>query len=495
MKSLRIALAGLALTLNCWADRPFPPPDVTINQTRPQVGYNFGGFVRNPELWIDGQNYTQFAQKRSNEIELSPTFDFTPGVHNVQAKGLNILGLPIGRSWSFTVQNQQQPVVGNVVPVSNLSPGSEAVVDQVRPRISAQYNGDIRAARLSVDGRDVTPTTYVNGNRMNADIPFDLAAGRHNLAATVTFLNGANYSHNWSFVVSPAITATQELQPDGLTDQARPRVQVVYNADLRQVRLSVDGRDITDHTYANGNRMWADIPFDLSPGKHTFSASATGLSGATYNHSWSCEVRAASTPAASVFSNLTPAPGAQDNNLQPTVSADLAPGMTYPRLFIDQSDVTGQSQVNGSRLSWRSSTPMSPGTHSARLEARQQNGQVASQDWQFTLQAGSSTTPPPNVDYTFSVDDPLTGDTVDPVFDVGGTAKPGSLVRITVRPLPKKNKVVQFKGYADRAGHFYIPVSASWAPKKQRLEVTVIVVDAKTGKKLEGPEVLEVYRK
>lgn len=415
MRLTRIALTTLALSCHCWAQQAFPAPDTSVNTQRPPIGFDFQQPARNPQLIIDGHEFTGQSQISGTRIQWTPNYDIEVGVHTVQARALNFLGLPIGANWKFTVAPQAPPPPppnqGANPSNTKIFPAQDAVVGEVRPRISVNYPDTLRSAKMWVDGVEQTSQVNLNGANVVLVPSQDLAAGRHQVASQVTFLSGQSYSHNWSFEVKPAAAA----------------------------------------------------------------------------------------PTGPAFYNFSPAGGTHVTTQQPFISVEVAPELRRPKLMIDGRDFTSQCEREGNRIGWNPGYKLDLGTHKARVEARNAAGQVTGADWNFIIDGAVAPPPPPPptappTQATLTVDEPLTGDTVEKVFDVNGSGAPGAIVKISVRPLPKKNKVVQFKGTVDRAGYYTIPVSASWAGRGQRLEVIVNMIDAQTGKKLAPTTTLEVYR-
>jgi len=188
------------------------------------------------------------------------------------------------------------------------------------------------------------------------------------------------------------------------------------------------------------------------------------------------------------------------------------------RMYVDKTDVTNQAQITSNRIAWNPTFDLTPGTHYARVEGRQtSNNQAQNSEWQFVVAGNGNNNGgnwnngnnngnnggnwnngngngnvPAVVD--FGVDSPNTGDRVNSSFRVVGTAPADSTVRVSVKPLPKKNKVSAFTIKADSNGNYNLPVAPSWATRGMRLELTTTVVDRR-GRPLADPIVTEVYRR
>lgn len=401
-------MTGMLLVVPAWAQQGFPPPNSTVQTSRPAIGYDFRDLViLNPRIILDGRDVGQL-QTNGTRVQYQLPYDLAPGPHLVQATAVNQFGQRVGNQWQFTVASPQQappPVSMN----PRVVPAHESTVAEARPRLQAEFPEQLRSARLWLDGNEQTSMVMMSGN-------------------TVTFM------------------PTQ----------------------------------------------------DLSRGRHQASTQVLLASGRTENYSWTFDVQPPAAPVPSqAFLNLSPPRAAKMKTRRPYIAADFAPDVRDVRLVVDNQDVTGQAERTEQRIAWTPTQGLNPGQHRARVEGRLSNGQFTATEWDFTVEGRSGESnrpaPPPAVDFT--VDQPLNADRVGNVFEVHGSTAPGAAIRIVVRPLPRKNKVVNFKGTADRAGYFVIPVSASWAPRGQRLEVQVTAIDPQTNRKLAEPYTVEVYRR
>jgi hypothetical protein len=401
-------MTGMLLVVPAWAQQGFPPPNSTVQTSRPSIGYDFRDLViLNPRIILDGQDVGRL-QTNGTRVQFQPMYDLAPGVHNVQATAVNQFGKRVGNQWQFTIMSNQPPVP----PVSStprVTPAHESVVAEARPRLQADFPEQLRSARLWLDGNEQTSMVILSGNTLSYAPSQDLARGRHQASAQVLLASGRTENYSWTFDVQPP----------------------------------------------------------------------------------------AAPPPSQAFLNLSPPRSANMKTRRPYIAADFAPDVRDVRLVVDNQDVTNQAERTNQRIAWTPTQGLGPGQHRARVEGRLPNGQFTATEWDFTVESsgrGQGNTPPPAA-VDFTVDQPLNADRVSNVFEVHGSAAPGAAIRIVVRPLPRKNKVVNFKGTADRAGYFVVPVSASWAPRGQRLEVQVTAVDAQSGRKLAEPYTIEVYRR
>lgn len=406
-------LAGLLVMVPAWAQSAFPAPNSTTENRRPNIGFDFAQPVRNMQLFIDGRDFTGASNKNGNVINIQLNYDAELGNHQVQARAINLLGLPVGSTWNFTIAAPQSSPTNPSNPFNGqtqVTPQQDTTVAELRPRVAATYPETLRNAKVWLDGAEVTSQVSLQGGSLSFTPGQDLAAGRHQVATQVTSVSGRTYSHSWSFEVRPPAPPTQ------------------------------------------------------------------------------------STPA---FSNLSPPPGASVRNLRPFISGDFPAGLTDVRLIVDNTDLTPQCQRTANRLSFSPVYDLQTGNHNARIEGRMNNGQIVATDWNFIVEGSPQTnpTPEPPVSLDFGVEEPETGDRVRPNFNIIGQAPAGHTVRVSVKPMPKKNKVSQFQAKVDSSGNFLVPIkSPAWAVKGTRLELTVTVLNDK-GRRVADPIVVEVYRK
>ena len=423
-------IAGLLVSLPGWAQTIFPPANSTITQMRPTIGCDWGGGARNLQLIIDGRDWSQEANKNGGRIDLNPIFDVGYGTHTVESRATGLLGLPVAKTWTFTIANpngngNNLPPVNTANPATRTYPLVDSEVNDVRPRISADFPENLNRARAYLDGHEIAAS--INGNSVFFQPQVDLTRGNHQVSAEVTYLSGARATQNWTFRVRP------------------------------------------------------------NQGNNNNNNNNTG---------------------SSQFTNFSPAANGQVNMARPVVSADFGVVLDNLRVYVDKTDVTNQAQVTSTRIAWNPTYDLTPGTHYVRVEGRQvNNNQFANADWQFVVNApnhnngnnngnwnNNPNNNPSNDPIEFGVDSPNQGDRVNSTFRVLGSAVPSASIRVSIKPLPNKNKVVQFTGKADANGNYNIPVSPTWATRGMRLEVTTTVVDRR-GRALADPIVIEVLRR
>lgn len=383
------------------------------------------------------------------------------------------------------------------------APGS--TVQTLRPVFGYDFGQPVHNEHISIDGHDFTHIASRNGFRVQITPEVDLPVGQHTIEVTAQNLVGLPVRYQWTFTIQPAgsqnppapVSTAPRITPaaDAVVKEVRPAIQLEYPEGLRSAKLWLDGQEQTSMLRLNGNSVHFTPAQDLTQGRHQLSTQVLLLSGRQDNQTWSIDVQPPATGQDSghhwrQFSNFSPPQDATVPNSRPFISADWRGKMSDVRLLVDNTDVTNRAKLTDSRISWSPHYDIAPGLHHVTVQGRNHRGQTVDSHWDFTVDANQG---PQGID--FSVDEPANDGRVNKVFDVQGRAPAGSVVRVLLRPLPRRNKVVQFKGKADRAGYFSVPASASWAARGAEIEVDVTVLDAKTGQKLTEPVVLKVRRR
>ena len=89
-----------------------------------------------------------------------------------------------------------------------LLPANDASVAGIRPEIGATFAEpvDPNRLRVTVDGRDVTPNTYITDRSMVYDPAFDLPTGSHEVVVAGRTPAGEPFREHWSFSTTEAAT-------------------------------------------------------------------------------------------------------------------------------------------------------------------------------------------------------------------------------------------------------------------------------------------------
>lgn len=198
----------LLFTLLCvaptFAQDLSPSPNSQVIWSRPQISATFYQDVGRARIWVDGQEFTSYANSRGRTVRLNPPYNLDYGQHRVQVR-TDFGGVA---DWNFTIVNNDAGNNGSgswnrgaVTEVLSFGPAAGSVVTVTRPPIGAVFNGDVRNVRMTVDNVDVTAAARVKNNKVVWNPGYDLDQGQHNCVVTATANNGRTVSGNWSFVI------------------------------------------------------------------------------------------------------------------------------------------------------------------------------------------------------------------------------------------------------------------------------------------------------
>jgi hypothetical protein len=111
---------------------------------------------------------------------------------------------------------------GNSVSITNMRPAADSAVPAKRPAVSGNFSQpvDPNSVKMTLDGRDVSSTTYVSSNSFLFSPTYDLAATTHTVRVTGKDTNGTPFDRSWSFTSGTSTIqnfVTSLSPPDGAT--------------------------------------------------------------------------------------------------------------------------------------------------------------------------------------------------------------------------------------------------------------------------------------
>lgn len=383
-----------------------------------------------------------------------------------------------------------------------VSPAANAQVTDHQPTITVNFTTAMRSAKITVDGRDFTPNAKLQGQLLTLKIPYALDNGIHRVVAEGTNLFGLKENTNWQFNIvnagaQPAAASGKILNyypgANTVVLNNRPELTASFPEPVKNVKWSVDQVDYSAQVVTNDKQIKVLPTSNLVNGKHLVSLSAVGAQTNTvYNQSWNFETKPGTAIAAQ---NMNPPANTVVKNARPFIAADFPQPALRSTMTVDGKDVSSLLSRTDTKVSWSPAYDLSDGVHKVTVEGQAANGQVMSSTWSFTTQTKVQNTNNNNSGGgQLHVDDPQPNDQVGDVFQVMGQATAGANVKVFVRADKGNGRVYTFKGVADEAGFFQIPVSARWAPKKGRLSVQVQALDANTGQNVAPPQNFKVTR-
>jgi len=96
---------------------------------------------------------------------------------------------------------QSTSTPGSSVSITSMHPAENSVVSARRPAVSGAFSSpvDPNSVRISLDGRDVSSTTYVSASAFQFSPPYDLAPTTHTVRVTGKDTNGNSFDRSWIF--------------------------------------------------------------------------------------------------------------------------------------------------------------------------------------------------------------------------------------------------------------------------------------------------------
>jgi hypothetical protein len=201
----RLLFALLLLAVPSLAQDLSPAPNSSVTAARPTITATFYQDVGHARIWIDGTEFTSYADHRGRTVRLVPPYNLDYGTHRVQVR----TGFGGVAEWNFQIARNNNSGFnpgtgwnhGAVTEVLKYGPVPGSVVTVTRPPVVAIFNGNVRNVRMSVDGVDVTGAARVQGSRVTWNPGYDLDQGQHNCVVTAIAPNGQAVRGDWNFTI------------------------------------------------------------------------------------------------------------------------------------------------------------------------------------------------------------------------------------------------------------------------------------------------------
>ena len=225
MRKLALLL-GLLLNLPALAQHVTPGHQSHVTQTQPTIRADFNNRVRNARVWVDGKDFSSQARTRGETVTLVPPYALDYGVHQVQ------IVTDDGRqaNWNFAI----------------VAPNNNQGYNQ--PNYNPNYNpGYNQPGYRSPYSNQPNPYYY---------------PGYHNGRPS-----GITDVRSYGPAAGTVVTV------------ARPPVSAAFNGPVNNLRLIVDGRDVTGEAVIGNEGITWTPRRDLNHGQH--NAQVTGTSANT----------------------------------------------------------------------------------------------------------------------------------------------------------------------------------------------------------------------
>jgi hypothetical protein len=173
--------------------------------------------------------------------------------------------------------------------------------------------------------------------------------------------------------------------PTGALQSAQPPVGAYFPAqiDSSELRMTVDGRDVTGESHRETGRILWTPSAPLPPGAH-----AATLSGPGMRRTWSFTVGGSS------LSSLQPSPAQGEvASLLPVIALRFSAPVQKVRLLLDGLEVGAQAPSGGDAVRYVPPRPLPAGSHAVQVFAKGADGALLEKSWTFVAspKAGANT--------------------------------------------------------------------------------------------------------
>lgn len=399
---------------------------------------------------------------------------------------------PVTLEFSITNDGGQTNEVTIKSPLTN--GGSEAFYILSENEVDAPQGWNITLLNRDGDGTNdavrLTDNTLSGGGSLSVNITYS-GAGPQGQSFGVNLSNGESYSGTIFVDGTAPQVSSKEPTRVNLTDD-RPSIEASFSdgqgigVDTAELRLFLDGTDITDNSSFSTTSASYDPTDDLAEGRHNVSLYLVDRFGHDRWVNWTF-----SLAVAPLLRNPRPTgviteqrPTFEATYLDPSALATDSSSDTHYWFHgtrYDGGDETFSTEkINDTAWYVRLDTPveLSDGFHWINLTAQDSNGNTATLDWNVTV----DTTPPVFDSISVSDGDTYTGDM--PIFVTASDATT-NVTRVTMEIADEEDEVSEeiqdeFRGHIDTTevgdGTHTLEVTAYDAAgntRTRRFEVTV----------------------
>lgn len=294
----------------------------------------------------------------------------TDGVHDVSVVATDDAGNTATDDGSFLVD-----LDAPAVEIANPADGS--TTSDTTPTING--TATLGASVLViVDGRILGRAVAGTDGRWSIEVTTALAAGEHEVVATVTDAEGDTVEDAHTFTVDADAPSVTLSAPSGTTNDPTPTIAGTADANVT-VQVFVDGVFVGTTT-ADGDGDWSlDVTTVLGDGPHTVRAVAVDAEGDTAT---AADAFVVDTGTDVVID--APVDGATVPGPRPTIVGTAEPGATVV-VSIGGAEIGTVIAGADGRWSLRAPTDLAPGDHTATADATDLAGNTASASSTFTI--------------------------------------------------------------------------------------------------------------
>jgi len=333
------------------------------------------------------------ATYSSGTLSYSPETNLSESNYSVEVSVTDNAGHQSIAGWNFTVDLPPK--------IDYTDPEDDDYIKSTSFTISAGISDsgsgiNTSATVMKVDGSEVE-TTFHNGE---VEYEADLDEGTIDVELTVYDKSGNSAEESWSFIIDftePEVTLLSPSDKSTVSSlySISAKLSDEYSGiDEDSIVFKVDNVDIT--SYASYSKGYLAYPAGgIGGGNHSAEIWADDLAGNDAFIYWTFNV-VSTVP---TIDQLKPESGT--NDATPTISARIrdsgSSGLNLGslRLYLDGADVSSKADYDDSSgiVSYTPSSELSEGSHTAKVEVSDKNGNRGSESWTFTIDKSAPPSP------------------------------------------------------------------------------------------------------
>jgi hypothetical protein len=375
-------------------------PQGGINSAQPTISAAYGDNsdgtgvdLNTVALRLDGADVTAQAVKTATGINYRPALPLAQGVHTAELSLADTAGNAAGANWTFTVDSQC-PVISNALPANGATLPADAI-----PTVSAQVQDsgagvDLATLQLQVDGQNVAAQITATGISFTPSQA--LAEGAHTATLSLADRLGNPAVLAWTFkTATPPVIAEQSPVYTWLGGGPLPTIRANFSdvgagIDTSKTRLQLNGADVSSQASATAAGIAYTVPTALADGSYTVDLAIADKAGNQTASRWSFSVTTPPSIGAVAPKDVTLPPDSK-----PVISAQFSDthssiDSARIKLLLDGIDVTPQSQVSGSGVSYAPLAALAAGQHTVYLEVANKANATAQGMWGFEVESATA---------------------------------------------------------------------------------------------------------
>ncbi len=165
----------------------------------------------------------------------------------------------------------------NTVQLTNLNPPRNGTAQSIRPAVSGRFTStvDPNSVRITLDGRDVSSTSYVSANDFLFTPTFDLPATQHSVQITGNSSDGIAFNRGWSFGVvgNNNNNSNNNYSVNNYLNNLSPQQNATVGSNFTVYGNTIPNSAI--HIAATGSALLGGI-FPVTSGTYTVDLTADG---------------------------------------------------------------------------------------------------------------------------------------------------------------------------------------------------------------------------